>query len=484
MGKFRGALDKYKRMPVAVKAALWYMVCNFFQKGISTLTTPIFTRLMSTEQYGQYTLFVSWQSILIVIITLKLSGGVYQQGLVKFEDKQDKFTSSLLGLSTTLVIAWGLIYTLGHRTFNSLVDLNTPVMVAMFVSIIATCAFELWAYRQRMDYKYIPMVVVTVLVGMLKPITGIIAVLLSENKGEARILSLVAVEAITYLFIYISIFAKNKTFYDKKIWKYAVLFNLPLIPHFLSQSILIQSDRIMIDSICGKSYVGMYGLAYSISMLMSLVNNAVKDTLNPWIYKSIKERKYKELRHVSSGIILIIAILDLLVIALAPELIKIFAPASYYEAVWVIPPVSMSIFFTFLYCFFADFEYFYEKTKFIMASSLGSALLNILLNYIFIRKFGYVAAGYTTLVSYIVYSLFHYICYRRIVRKELDAERIYDDRKILLVSIVFLASGLIFAMLYNYIFIRIALIGCLIFYMYRSKNTFLQLLEMRKSKTQ
>lgn len=203
MSKLKLALDKYKRLPIAVKAALWYMVCNFFQKGISTLTTPIFTRLMTTEQYGQYTLFVSWQSILIVIFTLKLSGGVYQQGLVKFKEKQDTFTSALLGLSTSLVVVWLIVYCIGKSLFNSLLGLSTLVMVAMFISIIATCAFELWAYRQRMDYKYLPMVAVTILVGLLKPITGIIAVVLSDNKGEARIISLVAVEAIVYLFIYV-----------------------------------------------------------------------------------------------------------------------------------------------------------------------------------------------------------------------------------------------------------------------------------------
>ena len=120
-------VNKYKHLPLVVKAALWYMICNFFQKGISTLTTPIFTRLMSTEQYGEFTLFTSWQSILLVIVSLKLSGGVYQQGLVKFEESKDRFTSSLLGLSTTLVAAYLIVYLCFSQFFNNLFDMSTIV---------------------------------------------------------------------------------------------------------------------------------------------------------------------------------------------------------------------------------------------------------------------------------------------------------------------------------------------------------------------
>lgn len=475
-------LDKYKKFPIGVKAAFWYMVCNFFQKGISTLTTPIFTRLMSTEQYGQFTLFTSWQSILLVIVSLKLSGGVYQQGLVKFEDKQDDFTSSLLGLSTTLVGAFFIIYLVFHSTFNRFFDMSTEIMVGMFASILATTACSLWSYRCRMEYRYIPLVVITFLVGFMKPITGIIAVLLTSNKGEARILSVICVEVIVYFFLYISIFRKSKKFYEKSFWKYALIFNIPLIPHFLSQSVLIQSDRIMISNICGNGYVGIYGLAYSISMMMSLVNNAVKDTMSPWIYKNIKYKKYDELRDLSSTIIFLIAVVDLLVIALAPELIRIFAPASYYEAVWVIPPVSMSIFFTFLYCFFVDFEYYYEKTRFIMLASVFGAVLNIGLNFIFISKFGYIAAGYTTLVSYVVYCVLHYMCYHRILKKELSVNSVYNLKQIIAVSIGFVVSGFLFTMLYSQLITRVILVILIFGVLYWRRNSIIQLVKMKRSK--
>ena len=82
MGKLR---KKYRSMPVQVKASLWFLICSFLQKGISTVSTPIFTRLLSTAEYGQYNVFNSWLGIITIFVTLNLSAGVYTQGLVKFD---------------------------------------------------------------------------------------------------------------------------------------------------------------------------------------------------------------------------------------------------------------------------------------------------------------------------------------------------------------------------------------------------------------
>ena len=49
-------------MSIASKAALWFTICGFVQKGISFITVPIFTRLLTTEQYGVVSIFYSWES--------------------------------------------------------------------------------------------------------------------------------------------------------------------------------------------------------------------------------------------------------------------------------------------------------------------------------------------------------------------------------------------------------------------------------------
>ena len=97
-------------MPVQVRASLWFLICNFAQKAIAVISTPIFTRLLSTEQYGEYNVFQSWMGIITVIVTLNLSMGVFLQGMVKFEEDAKVYASTMQGLSLSLCSGWTIIY--------------------------------------------------------------------------------------------------------------------------------------------------------------------------------------------------------------------------------------------------------------------------------------------------------------------------------------------------------------------------------------
>lgn len=67
----------------------------------------------------------------------------------------------------------------------------------------------------------------------------------------------------------------------------------------------------------------------------------------------------------------------MLLIAFAPEAVRIFAPKSYYEAIYCIPPVAMGVLFLYSYDLFAKFVFYYERTIMIMLASIWGAILNI-----------------------------------------------------------------------------------------------------------
>ena len=74
--------EKYIQMSANVRSGLWYTICSFVQKGISFITVPIFTRLLTTEQYGVVSIYYSWQSVLVVFCTLNLFSGVFNNGMI------------------------------------------------------------------------------------------------------------------------------------------------------------------------------------------------------------------------------------------------------------------------------------------------------------------------------------------------------------------------------------------------------------------
>lgn len=455
-------LNMYKSLPVQIKASFWFLVCSFLQRGISALTTPIFTRLLTTEEYGNFSVFNSWLNILTIFLTLNLSLGVYTQGLVKFEDDRDVFSSSLQGITTALTLGWLVIYLIGHNFWNHLFSLTTVQMLAMFVMIWATAAFNFWSAEQRIDYKYKTLVITTAIVSVAKPVVGIVFVILANDKVTARILGLALVELLGYCWFYFAQMRRGKVFYSKRFWSYALKFNIPLIPHYLSSIVLNSSDRIMIKQMVSSDAAGIYSLAYAISMIMLLFNTAFSQTMSPWMYKRIKNKTVTEIEPIMYLSLYMIAGLNLFCILVAPEVVAIFAPKTYYDAIWVIPPVALSVVLIFSYDFFARFEFYYEKTKFIMFASVVAALLNIVLNYIFIKIFGYRAAGYTTLVCYAIYVCCHYWCMTRICKKEFPRIRIYDPKKLLLFYSFLIIVGFALMATYNYPVIRYSILAIIV----------------------
>lgn len=447
----------YKDMPVQVKASFWFLICAFLQRGISMITTPVFTRILTPGEYGQYSVFSSWMSILMPVVCLNLYAGVYSQGIIKFEEDRGRYTSSLQGLVLTLVMIWTAVYLAGRTFWNGLLSLTTVQVLAMLVIIWTSASYSFWSMEQRADFKYRKIGVLILMASVLHPVVCIFLILGSEDKVSARILGMAAVNLALYAGTFISQMAKGRQFFSKKYWLYALKFNIPLLPHYLSMSVLGSSDRIMISIMEGDGKAGIYNLAYSVSTIMSMFNGALLQTIEPWIYRRLKEKRIGNLGRVAYPCFFAVAALNLLLIMFAPEIVRIFAPAEYYEAIWVIPAVALSVFFTFLYTFFATFEFYYEKTGYITGATVGGALLNIVLNFIFIRRYGYVAAGYTTLFGYIVFAVLHYFFMQKICREYMDDARPYSLWVIAGIGVGSLIVGMCIMLTYNAPVIRYGL---------------------------
>ncbi|MCH1947741.1 oligosaccharide flippase family protein [Enterocloster sp. OA13] len=473
--KIKGLLNKYTSLSVQVKASFWFLICGFLQKGVSIITTPIFTRLLSTAEYGQYSVFNSWLGIVSVFVTLQLYSGAFTQGMVKFENKKTKYASSIQGLCLTLVVCWTIIYLLFHEFWNNLFELTIVQMLAMLVLIWSTSVFNFWSVEQRVDLRYHTLVTITIVATLAKPLVGIVFVILAEDKVTARILGLALVELVCYTWMFFSQMHRGKTYFDRSFWKHALLFNLPLLPHYLSMVVLNSSDRIMINNMVGSNEAGIYSLAYSISQITTVLNTALLQTIEPWMYKKIKAKRMEDLSGVAYPAVIGVSAVNILLIAFAPEAIALFAPPAYYDAIWVIPPVAMSVYFMFAYSFFAVFEFYYEKTKYIAIATVSGAVLNIVLNYIFIKLFGYCAAGYTTLACFIIFAVYHFHFMRKICKKEMGEVSPYSTRILLIITGIFMVLG--FALLFTYynVFVRYVFIVLLFIVVIIKRKTILKM---------
>lgn len=460
-------LKRYESFSVAAKAAIWFVFCNVMQKGIATITVPIFTRMLTTDEYGVYSIYLSWFNIFTIVTSLNLYYGVFNNALNRIQDKNesDRYIASMQGLTISLTIILALIYLPFQSFWSDLLRLNKLVLWLMLAELMVEPAIQFWAARQRFEYKYKLMVIVTLIKSALNPVLGFILVFVErDDKAFARILSIVIVEVVFAGVIMVYQFVKGRIFFDKANWKYALGFNIPLIPHYLSGIILNQGDRIMIENMEGQSEVGIYSVAYSVGMLVQLFTNAINNSLTPWMYDKLNRKEYNNIRKVVNCILLFLGGIIIMLCFFVPELIRIFAAEEYYDAIYVVPPVASSVYFIFLYNIFAIPQMYYERQKFMPVASIIAAVLNILLNFAFIPVFGYYAAGYTTVVSYIIYSIGHLCFSRKVCMDEIGNFELFDSKAILLISSGVMSCSIIFVFLYKYMIIRyiLAAILCLV----------------------
>ena len=335
-------------------------------------------------------------------------------------------------------------------------------MISMFIIIWMTAIFGFWANEQRIKYSYKKLVIITLISAIVRSVLEIFLVIHSNDKTTAKIIGWAIADIVVFFWMFFSQLYKGKAYFSRKFWNYALAFNIPLVPHYLSQVVLNSSDRIMIQRIIGDDEAGIYNLAYSLSLIMILFNTAFTQTINPWMYQKIKEKRGRDIAPIAYVTLILIGFVNVILIILAPEALYVFAPKTYHGAIWVIPPISMSVFFMYSYDLYAKYAFYYEKTRMIMLASVLGAALNILLNYIFIRRFGYIAAGYTTLLCYIVYACAHYLFMRRVCTQYCESEYPYDTRIILVISLSFIFIGVLCMSTYNFPIIRYGMVGIVI----------------------
>lgn len=449
-------------MSVPAKAAIWYSFCNILQKGISFIVVPIYVRLLTIAEYGQYTVFQSWRDVLIIVATLNLYCGVFTKAMVDYKDDRDRYTSCMQGLSTVVTLALLVIYLVVSNFWSSLLEIDFITIILLFVYYVFYPAFLFWSVRQRVEYKYKSMIIATLMTSILTPVLSIILLKVTSLGENAVIWGFLFVQIVVGAIFYFYNFVRGKCFYNKDYWEHALKFNIPLIPHYLSLIVLGQADRIMIKDICGADKAGIYSLAYSVSLLMNVFIAAINGSLVPWIYEKLKHKDYKPISMVSRNLCILVGIMTLGAILISPEIIHILGTEEYMEAIWVVPVVSLSVYYIFCYGLFSNIEFYFNATGYVMIASTVGAALNIVLNALFIPIYGFIAAAYTTLVCYILFMVMHYLFMRKICKTQIEGEVVYDNKFIAVSSIILFALMFACLLIYRITAVRYCIIALLV----------------------
>jgi O-antigen/teichoic acid export membrane protein len=153
--------------------------------------------------------------------------------------------------------------------------------------------------------------------------------------------------------------------------------------------------------------------------LISVITNSVSDGWLPWFHDALYENRRDEIRKNVKWIVGLGCYVGLACISLTPEAVQVLGGSRYLAGTTCVSPVVLGVICQYIYTHYVNIEMHLKKTKYVSMGTIMAALLNIVLNAIFIPRFGYVAASYTTLASYFVLMLIHFFITKKILKIKL-----------------------------------------------------------------
>lgn len=429
-------IKKYRELSLPARTAFWYFISSIIQKMISVFSTVIFTRILTTSDYGFISVYSSWQEILYILATLSLSTGVYNVGMAKNPNHYNEYTYSLEIISSIVAIIFGILFSIFYPVINHVIQIKYILILPMLIMFVFLPAYRLWTAKQRFMMTAKPILISVVMESVITLLASIAVVLSVDNKGEGKALTGIAVSMAFGIFFWILNGKESHYYLNKKYWKPALTYNLQMIPAFLSAVVFNQIDRVMINNMVGADKAGIYSVAYNAAMFISIVCSALNVTINPWLMNRIHSRDFRNISRISDSICYLFSIGYVFFCLLAPDLIKILASKDYYEAIYVVPPVAGSMFFTLIYNFYSPIVQYFFKPKMLSVINVFIAILNIILNYFAIKRWDYIAAAYTTLICYIIYGWGCAIYAMSIMKA--NSLKVFFDNKVFIITSIFI----------------------------------------------
>ena len=163
-----------------------------------------------------------------------------------------------------------------------------------------------------------------------------------------------------------------------------------------------QADKLMVTRITGDIPGSIFAVATTVSYIIWILEDSVWNAWLPWMYEKIARNEAGEIRGSWSTLMHGFGVISWVLVLFAPEIILILGGKKYADAIWLIAPMVTGTLFRFYSYSYTAIQNFHKKTKFVAISTVSVMFLNVFLNYVGIRAFGYQAAAYTTAFSYLV----------------------------------------------------------------------------------
>lgn len=393
-----------------IKNSFIFTTANIINAAIPFLLLPILTRLLSPSDYAIVSILQISISISTILIGLNAHGAINVNYFKISQENLKKYVGSVFTILITSFLLFLLLIFLSKNLLSGLLQVpgNWVLIVAVigFFQFITTSNLVIW----QAEKKSIPYGILQIAQTILNIAFSVLFVVTFGLNWRGRILGILIATIIIAL---ISLFILYKKGYLKinKNKEYiidALKFGIPLIPHSIGNWMMTYIDRFFIIHIISLAAAGLYSVGYQFGMIIGLVAMSFNKAWVPYLYERLEKNNdpsKKSIVKITYLFFAAIIILASFVSLISPWLVHTFVSEEFWGSIAYIPWITFGYAFLGMYYMVTNYIFYIKKTHILAWVTFSSAILNIILNYILINRYGALGAAHATFFTNLVFFI-------------------------------------------------------------------------------
>lgn len=394
---------------------------NMGAKIVSFLLLPLYTSILSTEEYGDYDYIVTIASFLLPIITLCLHEAMFRF-LIDNDTEDGK--REIISLTSVFIVVCCAV--LAAACIILKFTINPKYIIYLLIYTVANVLYVYSNSILRGLGKTKLYAILSSGKNILQVVLNVLAVLVFGMGIEGLLISLIISEILAFIVnIFVSKLWRYISFENlnfkraKELFKYSV----PLIPNSISATLLTLSDRLMITWMIGSDANGIYAISCKFPSIIDTVYHFFYTSWSESSARVLKDEK-EDLSKFYNTLLkqinnMVFACLAVMTVAM-PILFRIFIKGDYVAGFDCVPFLMLGTYFNCIAKYYAGIFTAYKKTGVLLLSTMASAIINVALNFILLTQIGIIWAAITTCIANFIMFLLRFIFSQKYIKTKFD----------------------------------------------------------------
>lgn len=405
----------YKRL---FSDTLLFVVSSFGSKVLILLLVPLYTSVLSTEEYGTADIFMTTVNLLAEVLPLSICEATLRFAL----DKKNSRTESVLSNSVIIILLSTIVTCVPaiwlKMTDNVLSEYWWMLIISFMSVTMGTCLAHYARGREKSKIFAIQGIIYTIVL-----IASNIVLLTVFRIGiYGYLISVIAANICSSVFIVIAMGIWKEIFIlrlDFKLMKRMLAYSIPLVPGAIAWWVNTSADKYMLIAIIGEGANGLYAIAHKVPSVFTAV---VGVFLHAWRVSAIstfEEHGYKSEDYYSTvyETYLVVCIYVCMILTVFSQLIaRILFRSDYYVAWELVPPLLLASVFEAFSAFLTSIYAAVKKTGTLFISTGVGMSFNIALNFLLIKEIKIMGAALATFVSFFIVWIIRVFVLKNVIR--------------------------------------------------------------------